>query len=261
MQPALPGTPAVFFRYRISSRFRRGEGGILVALSLGLQGTPAPWNVPLLPAAETLILDCSFPSPFPASPLWRPQAQPSPGADIGAKECCLYPHTWLVGVYQVPFCHLWGRGVTSSLPGLVLHLQGEAPTSSLQNRPQRNFRQVPNPHQLWPPPLPAVPFPQQPGGGGVREASSLCVLRVSLFFREAGRHESHSTPLASCPASRSVLASLRPCAASSPRRSPRPPALGILPEKGGLEEEEEKRDGAGGECRTARGRGPRRRRL
>lgn len=64
-----------------------------------------------------------------------------------------------MGVYQVPSCLLWGRGVTPSPPGLVLHLWGEAPISSLQNRLQRNFCRIPSPHQPWPPPLPAAPFP------------------------------------------------------------------------------------------------------
>lgn len=141
------------------------------------------------PAAETL--------PFRLLRSFRFQHLPSgdlrlslTGADLGAKECCFHCPTGLRGVYQVPSCHLWGRGVSSCLPGLVLHRGEKRPLAPFRIGYKETFARPPAPSSPGPsPPRRALP----PAAGWRRgEGSRLALRAQGLAFPPGG--EARSPP-------------------------------------------------------------------
>lgn len=141
------------------------------------------------PAAETL--------PFRLLRPFRFQHLPSgdlrlslTGADLGAKECCFHCPTGLRGVYQVPSCHLWGRGVSSCLPGLVLHRGEKRPLAPFRIGYKETFARPPAPSSPGPsPPRRALP----PAAGWRRgEGSRLALRAQGLAFPPGG--EARSPP-------------------------------------------------------------------
>lgn len=111
---------------------------------------------------RTVVLDGSLPSPCCASPLGRPQAECDLGAEFGQRNAASTPTPgpWEF-IKCLPAIHGEGRGVTSSLPGPVLHL----PRAPLPPAPSKNGQKETFAGSLSPFPPPALPPPPTPQPG------------------------------------------------------------------------------------------------
>ena len=124
-QPVLPGTPAVFLFQMQKSPDISAEVKATCCSACGLPGAPGvPHTLECPPPAGIRGFPelPSFPT-FQHLCVWRPKAGSDLGTDLGAKACCLHPHTGLLGVDQGTFlppiggdCHVLPPGEGAGSP-------------------------------------------------------------------------------------------------------------------------------------------------